>query len=182
MVSTDTVFKTFMIGGTVMITDGFDAQELAQIIATEKLGRLTLMPGMIAPIIDAVRSNGSKVKGIKWIGAMADLVPLEQIADVTALLNAPYLNTFGATETGLAPATAGVIEIGEIANGGSVEVISNDIEPDIKCWIHYDGKALALGSVKLNKFYPSRVFNIENSIFRVAYYAIQSSKSTYLFC
>lgn len=55
-------------------------------------------------------------------------------------------------------------EIGEIANGGSVEVISNDIEPDIKCWIHYDGKALALGNVKLNKFYPSRVFNIENSI------------------
>ena len=55
-------------------------------------------------------------------------------------------------------------EIGEIANGGSVEVISNDIEPDIKCWIHYDGKALALGTVKLNKFYPSRVFNIENSI------------------
>ena len=55
-------------------------------------------------------------------------------------------------------------EIGEIANGGSVEVISNDIEPDIKCWIHYEGKALALGTVKLNKFYPSRVFNIENSI------------------
>ena len=55
-------------------------------------------------------------------------------------------------------------EIGEIANGGSVEVISNDIEPDIKCWIHYDGKALALGTVKLNKFYPSRVFNVENSI------------------
>ena len=55
-------------------------------------------------------------------------------------------------------------EIGKIANGGSVEVISNDIEPNIKCWIHYDGKALALGTVKLNKFYPSRVFNIENSI------------------
>ena len=55
-------------------------------------------------------------------------------------------------------------EIGEIANGGSVEVISNGIEPDIKCWIHYEGKALALGTVKLNKFYPSRVFNIENSI------------------
>ena len=55
-------------------------------------------------------------------------------------------------------------EIGKIANGGSVEVISNDIEPNIKCWIHYDRKALALGTVKLNKFYPSRVFNIENSI------------------
>ena len=55
-------------------------------------------------------------------------------------------------------------EIGEIANGGSVKLISNDIEPDTKCWIQYDGKALALGTVKLNKFYPSRVFNIENSI------------------
>ena len=55
-------------------------------------------------------------------------------------------------------------EIGEIANGGSVELISNDIEPDTKCWIQYDGKALALGTVKLNKFYPSRVFNIENSV------------------
>ncbi len=55
-------------------------------------------------------------------------------------------------------------EIGEIANGGSVELNSNDIEPDTKCWIQYDGKALALGTVKLNKFYPSRVFNIENSI------------------
>ena len=55
-------------------------------------------------------------------------------------------------------------EIGEIANGGSVEVTSNDIEPDKKCWIQYDGKALALGTIKLNKFYPSRVFNVENSI------------------
>ena len=55
-------------------------------------------------------------------------------------------------------------EIGEIANGGSVEVTSNNIEPDKKCWIQYDGKALALGTIKLNKFYPSRVFNVENSI------------------
>ena len=34
---------------------------------------------------------------------------------VTRLLDAPYLNTFGATETGFAPASAGVIEVGEIA-------------------------------------------------------------------
>ena len=45
---TDTVFKTLMIGGTVHVTDGFDAQELASIIADEPLGRLTLMPGMIS--------------------------------------------------------------------------------------------------------------------------------------
>ena len=115
MVSTDTVFKTLMIGGTVHVTDGFNAAELAQIIGEDRLGRLTLMPGMITPLIEAVRENGSRVRGIKWIGVMADLVPLGQIAEVTRLLNAPYLNTFGATETGLAPASAGTIAIGEIA-------------------------------------------------------------------
>ena len=31
------------------------------------------------PLIEAVRKNGSRVKGIKWIGVMADLVPLDQI-------------------------------------------------------------------------------------------------------
>ena len=115
MVSTDTVFKTLILGGTVIVTDGFDADELAGLIARERLGRLTLMPGMITQVVAAVRANGSKVKGVKWIGAMADLVPLDQIAEVTRLLDAPYLNTFGATETGFAPASAGVIEVGEIA-------------------------------------------------------------------
>jgi len=55
-------------------------------------------------------------------------------------------------------------EIGKIANGRSVKVTSNDIEPGEKCWVQYDGKALALGTIKLNQFYPSRVFNIENCI------------------
>ena len=55
-------------------------------------------------------------------------------------------------------------EIGEIANGRSVKVTSNSIEPDEKCWIQYDGKALALGTIKDSHFYPSRVFNIENFI------------------
>ena len=55
-------------------------------------------------------------------------------------------------------------EISEIANGRSVKVTSNDIEPGEKCWIQYDGKALALGTIKLDQFYPSRVFNMENFI------------------
>jgi fatty-acyl-CoA synthase len=46
------------------------------------------------------------------MGAMADLVPPHQIAEITTLLGAPYVNTFGATETGLAPATADLVPIG----------------------------------------------------------------------
>ena len=44
---------------------------------------------------------------------MADLVPRHQLAEITTLLGAPYVNSFGATETGLPPATAALIPIGE---------------------------------------------------------------------
>ena len=43
---------------------------------------------------------------------MADLVPRHQIAEITELVQAPYANTFGSTETGLPPASAGRIPIG----------------------------------------------------------------------
>ncbi|MEI2746784.1 MAG: hypothetical protein V9G22_15870 [Ottowia sp.] len=39
-------------------------------------------------------------------GVMADLVPPADIARITALLGAPYANTFGATETGRPPCSS----------------------------------------------------------------------------
>ena len=54
-----------------------------------------------------------KPVGIEYIGAMADLVPRHQLARITELLNAQYMNTFGSTETGMPPASAGAIAIGE---------------------------------------------------------------------
>lgn len=73
------------------------------------------MPGMIIQVVAVVWANGSKVKGLKWIGTIADLVLLDQIAEVISLLNAPCLNAVGAIETGFSPASVGVIEVGEIA-------------------------------------------------------------------
>jgi acyl-CoA synthetase (AMP-forming)/AMP-acid ligase II len=52
--------------------------------------------------------------GVRVCGAMADLVPPHAIAAATELLQAPYLNSFGATETGLPPATRALIPIGEV--------------------------------------------------------------------
>jgi fatty-acyl-CoA synthase len=52
--------------------------------------------------------------GVRLCGAMADLVPAHQIAEVTALLGAPYLNSFGSTETGIPPASGNVIAVGEV--------------------------------------------------------------------
>lgn len=114
MVSTDTVFMTLIQGGKVIVTDGFVPDELAAIVAREKLSRLTLMPGMITPFVDAMKKFGRAPAGVKWAGVMADLVPREQIAEVTRLLDAPYLNSFGSTETGLPPASLSTIAVGVV--------------------------------------------------------------------
>lgn len=114
MVSTDTVYMTLMQGGKVIVTDGFDPDQLVAIVAREPLGRLTLMPGMITPFLDAMKRAGASAAGVKWVGVMADLVPREQVAEVTRTLGAPYLNTFGSTETGLPPASLGTIAVGVV--------------------------------------------------------------------
>lgn len=112
MVSTDSVFGTLMQGGRIFVTDGFDPDRLAAIVTREKLGRLTLMPGMITPFLDALDRNGGDPVGVRYAGVMADLVPHDQLVAVTTRLNAPYLNTFGSTETGSAPASRGRIGVG----------------------------------------------------------------------
>ncbi|MBK6960065.1 MAG: AMP-binding protein [Gammaproteobacteria bacterium] len=53
-------------------------------------------------------------KGVRYVGAMADLVPPHQLVELTQLLHAPYVNTFGSTETGLPPATGATIAMGEV--------------------------------------------------------------------
>jgi fatty-acyl-CoA synthase len=49
---------------------------------------------------------------VKVCGVMADLVPPSEIAEITALLGAPYANTFGATETGCPPCSSSLIPVG----------------------------------------------------------------------
>ncbi|MEC9435454.1 MAG: AMP-binding protein [Pseudomonadota bacterium] len=112
MASADTALATLMRGGKVMVMDGYDAPALAAIVARERIGRLTLMPGTIQAFIEAMEAQGLPAKGVKYAGVMADLVPRDQIVAVTRLLDAPYLNTFGATETGSTPVSAGMIPVG----------------------------------------------------------------------
>ena len=48
------------------------------------------------------------------VGAMADMLPTKLIAELSALIGAPFLNSFGSTETGLAPASATLIPPGVV--------------------------------------------------------------------
>lgn len=114
MGSTDQVFGSLMSGATVFIVDGFDAEEIVDIIEGHEIGWMILMPGSIEPVVEVLAATGRRPKGIRAVGAMADLVPKRLIADLTRLAGAPYLNSFGSTETGLPPASSSLLAPGEI--------------------------------------------------------------------
>lgn len=112
MGSTDQVLGALMSGATVFIVDGFDAGAIVEIMEHNELGWMLLMPGSIEPIVELLQTTGRRPKSIRAVGAMADLVPKHLIAELSRLTNAPYLNSFGATETGLPPASSRLIPPG----------------------------------------------------------------------
>jgi fatty-acyl-CoA synthase len=114
MAATEPAFAALLEGHTVFVVDGFDPARIAELVAAEALGWLVLMPGMIAEVIAELTRRRVRPRGVALCGAMADLVPAHQLAEVTRLLNAPYGNTFGSTETGLPPASAGRLPVGEV--------------------------------------------------------------------
>ena len=109
MASTDHALATLLRGGTVVIVDGFQLEPLLAAVARHSIGWLVLIPGMIEAFVDGLRDQRVTAKAVRVCGAMADLVPPHTIAAVTELLHAPYLNSFGSTETGLPPATRSLI-------------------------------------------------------------------------
>ena len=113
MASTDLAIGSLIIGASVAFVDGFKSKEIMKLIKNYKLSWLVLMPGMIEELLKQIKKQKLNVKGIKVMGAMADLVPKKQIIEITYLLNTPYLNSFGSTETGMPPASAGLIEVGK---------------------------------------------------------------------
>ena len=113
MGSTDQMLGALMSGATVYVVDGFNAEAIVDVMERARLGWLLLMPGSIEPVVALLKARGRRPKGIRAVGAMADLVPKKLIAELTGLSGAPYLNGFGATETGLAPASASLIAPGE---------------------------------------------------------------------
>jgi len=108
----DYSLATLMSGGKVVVFDGFQKEALVALAGREKLGWLVLMPGMVKTFIEEFKRQGSNVKGVNMCGVMADLVPPAEIAEATRLLDAPYLNSFGSTETGNPPASAALLPVG----------------------------------------------------------------------
>jgi acyl-CoA synthetase (AMP-forming)/AMP-acid ligase II len=114
MASSDQMIACLCTGAHVFVVDGFDVEKILPLVARHRLWWLAVLPGTIDRFCAAIVASGITPKGIDRLGAMADLVPPQQIAEVTALLRAPYANTFGSTETGLPPASAGLLPVGQI--------------------------------------------------------------------
>jgi acyl-CoA synthetase (AMP-forming)/AMP-acid ligase II len=114
MGSTDQMLGTLMSGATVHVVDGFDAETIVDIMENNLIGWMLLMPGSIEPVVDILRASNRRPKGIRAVGAMADLLPKTLIAELSNLTNAPFLNSFGSTETGLPPASGVLIAPGTV--------------------------------------------------------------------
>ncbi len=114
MASTDHAIATLLRGGTVIVVDGFQLEPLLSAVSRHRIGWLVLIPGMVETFVDGLKSQRVTPRGVRVCGAMADLVSPHAIGEVTKLLHAPYLNSFGSTETGLPPATRALIAPGDV--------------------------------------------------------------------
>jgi len=110
--SVDQMFATHAFGGKVIFHDGYSAEKYCDVITKEKIGWLAMAPGMLDRLIAEIKKRNAKIVGVKAVGSMADLVPVEQMAELTQLLKAPYLNTYGLTEIGPHNFSNNVIPIG----------------------------------------------------------------------
>jgi len=112
MGATDSTLAALMHGAKVVVLESFDPPAIADLLEREPIGWLSLMPGMFARMIEELRRAPRRLQPLGLCGAMADLVPRHEIAEITTLLQAPFRNSFGSTETGPAPFSRGRIPIG----------------------------------------------------------------------
>ena len=110
----DQVLGTLLNGGKVIVMEAFDAPRIARIVTREPLGWLVTMPGTTERMIAALKAESSPPVRVRAVGVMPDLVPRAEIAELTALLNAPYPNTFGSTETGSPPCSGSCLPPGVV--------------------------------------------------------------------
>lgn len=110
----DHALGTLMVGGKVIVVDGFEPDVLARAAADEPLGWLVVMPGTAEQVVGAIKRLNRPARSIRVCGVMADLIPRHLIIELTVLLDAPFVNTFGSTETGSPPASAALLPIGEL--------------------------------------------------------------------
>lgn len=110
MGGTEHAMATLMAGGCVFVVDGYDPARIARILAGHPIGWLLLVPATIMPLVEELKASGTKPHSIKAVGCMADLCPEAEIGAAIDAFGAPFLNSFGSTETGLGPLSGDLVQ------------------------------------------------------------------------
>src|SRR5690606_11488431 len=100
--------------GKVAVLDGPDLPVICDYLGTEPLSNLIFFPGMVEQAMAYLKARQPKVRSLKKFGALADLFKPHDIAQLTGLLGVPFTNTFGSTETGMPPLSAGRLAAGQV--------------------------------------------------------------------
>jgi fatty-acyl-CoA synthase len=106
---TEHLISALMSGASGVVIDGFDADRIIDALEAQAIGWLLLVPATIGPLIERLKERRPTIKSVRAVGCMADLVPRTEIEEISRLLNAPFLNSFGATETGMPPLSGDLI-------------------------------------------------------------------------
>lgn len=114
MASVELGFGTLLLGGKVVVLDGPDLPVICDYLEQEPLSNLIFFPGMVEQAIAYLKQRRPRVRHLKKFGALADLFSPSDIAQLTGLLNTPFTNTFGSTETGMPPLSAGRLAVAEV--------------------------------------------------------------------
>ena len=103
MVALEHALHILALGGTVQVVDGADIDRIVHLAETFPQWWLVLLPGMMDRVVEEMRRRGKPPAPMKIVGALADLVNPDLVADTSRTFGAPYWNTFGSTETGMLP-------------------------------------------------------------------------------
>lgn len=100
LASGDFILTCAVLGSRYIVVDGFNLEAINEYLHTVQLGWLPVAPGMYEKIIARLKLDKRPVIAPKLVGAMADLVPPAQVAELTSLVQAPFNNSYGMTEAG----------------------------------------------------------------------------------
>jgi acyl-CoA synthetase (AMP-forming)/AMP-acid ligase II len=110
--SAELAIGSLLLGGRVETIDGVNLPRICDLLETEPVSNLIFFPGMIRETLAFLRERQPKVLRVRKFGALADLYSPHDIAALTSILGVPFTNTFGSTETGIGPVSAGRIPVG----------------------------------------------------------------------
>src|SRR5262249_26309868 len=96
------VMLTFLVGGTVVVADHFDPEEVLKTIEFERITSTMMVPTMYSRIVNLPRETLRKydVSSLRWLMSGAAPLPTALAGKIEDTLGQILYNFYGATETG----------------------------------------------------------------------------------